>query len=283
MNGRADSRLPRTIAAALTAAALLLLVLPAAQAGSSCEERAIGATELRNAMQMAARTRDLLDASGASVAIVGRVGGDLSEHGLRYTHAGIILRDHRDGRWTFVHLLNLCGSDRSAIYDEGLVNFFLDDLFAFEAVVLIPSPALQQRLVSVVNSELSLGLHNPEYSMIANPSSTRYQNSNQWLLEILAAALEPAGVVRSRAQAQAVLTLKGYTADEVGISALKRLGAALTRANVRFDDHDAAETASQRYKVVSVRSLARFLRQVDTPAAEWLVPLDGEPVPPTRF
>jgi len=89
-------------------------------AGSSCEERTIGPEEIQKAMQMALKTRQALEASGASAAVVARVGSDISEHGLRYTHAGAVLRDHPKGKWIFVHLLNDCGSDRSGIYDEGL-------------------------------------------------------------------------------------------------------------------------------------------------------------------
>jgi hypothetical protein len=41
--------------------------------------------------------------------LIGRVGSDLSEHGLRYSHAGYAWRDNPKGRWLVTHLLNRCG------------------------------------------------------------------------------------------------------------------------------------------------------------------------------
>ncbi len=268
---------------AALATALWLVLSPAAQAGSSCEQRAIGPSEIQQAMRMADRTRQFLDASGAKLALVGRVGSDLSPHGLRYTHAGAVLRDHPAGPWTFVHLLNECGADRSGIYDEGLVNFFLDDLFAFEAVVAVPSAAVQQRMIAALEGPTATALHQSAYSLIANPFSTRYQNSNQWLLEVLATALPSETTVKTRAQAQALLALRGFEPDEIRVGGLQRLGASLTRANVRFDDHDDTESAAGRYRAVTVRSLIRFLRQVDTVAQPMVIGLQGEPQPATRY
>lgn len=69
-----------------------------------------------------------LDEVDAPVALIARVGTDLSKQGTVYSHAGFAVRDHAEGRWTVVHLLNECGSDRSGLYAQGLVNFFADDL-----------------------------------------------------------------------------------------------------------------------------------------------------------
>jgi len=45
-----------------------------------------------------------------------------------------------------------------------LGNFFLDDLFRFEAVILVPSPALQQKLADAVAAGWPRRLHQPAYS-----------------------------------------------------------------------------------------------------------------------
>lgn len=267
----------------LLALALALWIPAATWAGTACEQRKLAPDEVRKAMQMAWKTRQFLEQGSSQVAIVGRAGADLTEHGLRYSHAGIVLREHASGPYLFVHLLNACGTDHSGLFDEGLVNFFLDDLFAFEAVVIEPSAPLQRRLVQVLQSDLVNQLHTPAYSMIANPFAQRYQNSNQWLLEVLAAALEPEGAVKNRADAQAVLMRRGYEPDEIHIGGLQRLGAAMFRANVRFDDHDQAEAAAQRYRAVTVRSLARFIDSVDPQARRTLIPLEGAVATPTRY
>jgi hypothetical protein len=265
------------------AAAILAGAATSALAGASCEQREIKAPELRSAINMAERTYKYLEQSGASLAIIARVGSDLSEHGLRYTHAGAVLRDHPAGKWMFVHLLNECGADTSGIYDEGLVNFYLDDLFAFEGVVLIPTPELQQRLTTILAGPRATQLHNPVYSMIARPTSTKYQNSNQWLLETIAMAQAPEGAIHTREQAQQYYASRGYVADTVRIGDFQRLGAGFTRANVRFDDHTAEESANRRYEVVSVRSLARYLETSGAVATKAVITLDKAPGAPLKY
>jgi hypothetical protein len=243
----------------LALVAVIVLGAGPAGAGSPCSERALKQEAFAKASAMALKLRQALDQSGAKIAIVGRVGSDISEHGLRYTHAGIVQRDHRKGRWVFVHLLNECGANSSSIYDQGLINFFLDDLFAYDAVIAIPAQALQDRLDTALNGATVARLHNPKYSMIAYPFSTRYQNSNQWVLEILAAA--QAGGAVTREAAQKYLKDRGYTPDIIRISGFKRFGAALFRANVQFDDHPDSESENGRDSFVSVRSILRYLEQ----------------------
>lgn len=255
--------------------ATLLAMPAAAMAGSDCSERSIGPAEMRNAVNMAHKTLKWLEASDAQVALIGRVGSDISEQGLRYTHMGAAVREHPKGRWLFVHLLNVCANDSSDIFDEGLINFFLDDLFAFEAAILIPEPQLQARLKEELLGPLVRTLHNPQYSMIANPFSTKYQNSNQWVLELTAVAMAPKGSITTRAQAQAMLTLKSYQPDSVKVSPVQQLGASLFRANVRFDDHTADEAAAGRYNVVTVRSVVRFLQANGLATKAVVLPLEG--------
>lgn len=268
---------------ALAAAIFWTASLLPAQAGTGCTQRTIQPEEIRNAFNMAVRTRDYLERSGASLALVARAGADLSEHGLRYSHMGAVLRDHPSGRWTFVHLLNECGADTSGIYDEGLVNFYLDDLHAFEGLILIPTQELQDRLSAILASPRALQLHHPGYSMIARPTSTKYQNSNQWLLETIAMAQAPDGQVTTREQAQNYYVSRGYRADTVQIGDLQRLGAGITRANVRFDDHTTDEAANRRYEVVSVRSVGRYLDDARVIIDRAVITLDAPPRSPLKY
>ncbi len=149
---------------------------------------------------MALQLRNALDASGAQLVLVGRIGSDVSRYGIKYTHVGFAVRDHPKGRWLFVHLLNRCGTDSSAIYDEGLINFFSDNPYKLEAAVVTPSTQLQERLKRVILSPLADKLHHSQYSVIAYPFADSYQNSNQWALEMIAAAQAGEGKVDNRQQ-----------------------------------------------------------------------------------
>lgn len=255
--------------------ALLFLLSAPASAGTSCEQGELQPTALRDGMAMAMRTLQVLEQSDAQTAIVGRIGSDLSEHGLRYSHAGIVVRDHPKGRWIFVHELNQCATDRSDIFDEGLANFFLDAPFLLEAYVIVPDEALQRRIRDVLSGRLVRTLHNPTYSMIAHPDSDRYQNSNQWVLNVLAAAMANDGEVVTWQQAQRYLREHGYQADRIHISAMKRLGAKMFSANVMFDDHSTEERFAKSYLVATVRSISRFLERNGHILARKIIPQHG--------
>ncbi|MFO1432095.1 MAG: DUF2145 domain-containing protein [Candidatus Competibacteraceae bacterium] len=226
-------------------------------------ERTISPQALHDASRLALQLRNVLDASGAQLALVGRIGSDVSKYGIKYTHVGFVLRDHPKGRWLFVHVLNRCGTDSSAIYDQGLINFFTDDPYKLEAVVVIPSVQLQERLKRVILSPLADRLHQPHYSAIAYPFADSYQNSNQWPLTIIAAAQAGEGKVDNRRQAQDYLTSRGYEPGRIPIAATERVGATLFRANVHFLDHPLSERLQGQYQVVTAESIIRYLEKTD--------------------
>lgn len=258
-------RLRRTVAAL---AVLTLLHVSPAQAGRSCEEAPLAATTTERALKLALQARNQLDASGATIALIGRAGQNLTKYGVYYSHFGFAWRDHPSGRWTVVHQLNHCGTAESAIYEQGLGNFFLDDLWRMEAIVLIPNAGTQARIAEILSTRSHLSLHSSHYNMLAYPFSTRYQNSNQWALEVLAMAESKDIPVRSRDQAQQWLKLAGYEPKEIRLDALTRLGARMTRANVAFDDHPGELRWSDRIRTVTVDSVFTFLRMRDPEARE---------------
>lgn len=243
----------------IAALAACLAWVPA-QAGRPCGETEARPETVMQALELAHKTRQALDDSGAQVALVARVGQDLSKYGLRYSHVGYAWRDHPQGRWLVVHELNQCGTAQSALYNEGLGNFFLDDMFAFESLIVIPGAAVQARIAQLLASRTPLALHAERYNMVAYAYSTKYQNSNQWLLEVLAAAMAAEPVV-NREQAQAWLKLAGYEPITVNIPATTRLGGRMFRANVAFDDHPFGRRMAGLIDTVTVDSVVRFLER----------------------
>ncbi|WP_295996161.1 DUF2145 domain-containing protein [Rugamonas sp.] len=242
----------------------LALCMAPAFAGQACTDHPITRTALENALTTSANVQAALNASGGEVAIVGRQGNDLSEYGLKYTHAGFVFRAAPDQPWRVYELLNQCGTADSELWVDGLANFFLDDPFTFDAVLIVPPPAVAARLARLLGQPAQLHhFHERQYNMVAYPFSTRYQNSNQWLLELLAAAEASDVRVRDREQAQAWLKLVGYRPTEMHIGPLTRLGGRMFKANVAFDDHPNQLRFSDRINVVTVESIMAFVRQRD--------------------
>ncbi len=240
-------------------AVFALVALPAG-AGTVCAPEPVSPQAVSAAARLAIKLRDELERLQPRVAIVARAGADLSKHGLVYSHAGFVLRNHPLGRWRVVHELNHCGTERSELFVEGLINFFTDDPFELRALILVPKLALQRPIERELLQGLGRRLHEPRYNMIANPYSTRYQNSNQWLLEIIVSAESMFLAADNRGDAQRLLRWSKFTPDMIPISGAKQLAANLFRANVRFDDHSEESRRDGRFPVVSVRSIRRYLQ-----------------------
>ncbi|MBS0390486.1 MAG: DUF2145 domain-containing protein [Proteobacteria bacterium] len=243
-----------------------LLAAGGAQAGRSCEQHGPSVQTIERGMQLAASTARALDDSGARVVLLARAGQDLSAYGLRYSHLGWAYKT-AEGPWRVAHKLNDCGTDRGYLYRQGLGEFFLDDLWRYEAVWAVPTPEVQQRLLALLQdgARTTLLQHAP-YSMVSYAWGQRYQQSNQWALETLAAAMEP-DTVRTRAQAQAWLRFKGYAPTVLKIGPLTRLGGRMTAANVAFDDHPPEKRFADRIETVTVDSALAWLQAARLTAA----------------
>lgn len=250
----------------------LFLAWQGAWAGQACEEKAPPVDELRRSFMLALKVREALEQSGAQVAIVARVGQDLSKYGLRYSHAGFVWRDHPEGRWLAVHLLNDCGTATSQLYNQGLANFFADSLFAWDALLIVPSPAVQQHLAERLADGSATAYHQPRYSMVAYPFAALYQNSNQWLLEVLAEAMADERFA-GRGEAQQWLKASGYAPTTLQLSPLTRLGGRMFKSNVAFDDHPDERRFAGQIDTVTVESVAAFVSRRDPGAKRTLVRL----------
>lgn len=241
----------------LLLAFLMLITAMPLRAGTACTAEPVGANALAAAAEAALRTKRALDLEDAPIALLSRVGRDVSSYGLVYSHVGFVLRDHPAGRWTVVHLLNTCGTEHSALFAEGLVNFFTDDLINQDARITWIEPELADRLIAILFGEDLHRVHQPRYSVIARPGSRRFQNSTGWVLDALMAAQLSGQADRARAQAMAIA--QGFEPDLIPIDYSKRLVGGLFAANASFTDHPVGTRLSGRYPVVTVRAILRHL------------------------
>ncbi|RDZ27618.1 DUF2145 domain-containing protein [Lysobacter silvisoli] len=245
----------------LCAALLAAAFAPPALAGTHCETQTVPAEKVAAAAATALRVAQALDQADAPAALVARVGTDLSAQGLVYSHVGFAVRDHANGRWTVVHLLNECGSDRSRLYAQGLVNFFSDDLVNQDARIVWLQPAQAQRLAARMQALPQRALHQPHYSLIARPGSKEYQNSTAWVLEMLAASADEGAGIGDRRAAYRRAQADGFKPDRIHVPYTKRVLGGLFAANVAFTDHPVATRLSGDYPVVTVRSIFDYLQR----------------------
>lgn len=239
-----------------------LLVAGGAHAGQACHEVPPDPQSVAKGMTLAAATAAALDASGADVVMLARAGQDLSKYGLQYSHLGFAYRETIDGRrgWRVMHKLNHCGTASSALYRQGLGEFFLDRPDRYDAAFITLAHALQARLLVLLKDNARVAVMNePRYSMVAYPWAQTYQQSNQWALETLAIAADPD--IANRKRAQAWMQLRGYEPTTLKLGPLSRLGARATTANVAFDDHPGEKRFSDRIETVTVDSVFAWLQR----------------------
>lgn len=184
-----------------------------------------------------------LAAKGARVAVLARMGRPLSElpEGMRFTHVGFAVYSEittSDGRkvpgYSIYNLYQ--ENDRPDV--SSLVQDFPVDFFAgvaqLEAGIIIPSAELQRRLLDVIASPTYKTLHDPHYSVIANPYTVGRQNCTEFVLDVVNAAIYQTSdikVIKANEKAY-------FVAQPVNVSPFKLMLGAMFSAEVSTSDQD---------------------------------------------
>lgn len=287
------------------AATALLAAAGAAQAGSllpqGCDRPpTTSAAQQDRLLRFAAVVRETLAATGARAALIARSGTDLSRFGLRYSHAGIALAEGLELPWAVRQLYYACSEGAPRLFDQGLAGFVSgsDNADLGYLRVLLPPPEAGTALATAaLDKGLALGLLHSRYSANAYPFNTTYQNCNQWVAELLAAAT--AGLT-TRADAQAWLQREGYAPAPVRVSGWLMLAGRFVPW-LRFDDHPAEQLQQGAVQTSLPDSLDSFAlrlwptarrlefchgphgvvqREGGAPLAEGCVPQSGDRVTP---
>jgi hypothetical protein len=249
--------------------------------GTGCDEIKIGREGYTKAIQLGSKLNSYLERktqkSNTRVVLLGRAGSNSPSERFQkkvsqywnYTHGALAFKNYPSGQWTVIHLLNDC-AEQSSIYAESIMKFFLDDPFEYRVVVAIPSEAVQASLETmIIKREMATALfNNSQYSSVSNPFNTERQNSNEYILDVLVAAIAmEKGVsnIFTREQSKAYLhatELKSFVEPEqVKVKGLESFGMALGFGpkNATLDDHPRSERSSGRINMVSVGTLIQFL------------------------
>ncbi len=214
--------------------------------------------------------KDELERSGQSLALIARSGLDLSRFGVRYSHAGLSLKASLNTPWSVRQLYYACDEQRPRVFDQGIAGFLLglnDPSVGYVSIVYLPLAEADALERTVLDNRQALQLLSPAYSANAYPFSLSYQNCNQWVLEMLAAAwgrLDDAPDLRT--QAQHWLRAQGYRPSvfELGWRPLMWLARAIPW--LHDDDHPPEDLGQQLFRVSMPASIEAFV-QATVPGA----------------
>ena len=266
----------RALGPALALVAGLVGCTGASHAASTSQRFCDGASALTAAQQdrllrVAAIVRGELDNSGQALALVARSGLNLQRFGIRYSHAGVSLKASDNAPWSVRQLYFACDEGRPRLYDQGLAGFLLgtdDPAVGYLSIVLLPreEAALLER--GALDTSRALRLLGARYSANAYPFSQRYQNCNQWVMELLASAWGALGDGEAlREHAQAWLGAHGYAPQPIEVRSRALMFAAAFIPWLHSDDHPDEDLFALRFRVSMPASIEAFvLAQV--PAAE---------------
>ncbi len=164
------------------------------------------ATQQDKLLQFSTLIKDELSRSGRGLALIARSGTDLTRFGTRYSHTGLALRQSTNTPWSVRQLYYDCDTSSPRIFDQGLAGFLLDTddpAIGYVSVVLLPAGQSADLERLALDDRRALGLLGAAYSANAYPFAQRYQNCNQWVVELLATAwgeLPDGADLRVRAQ-----------------------------------------------------------------------------------
>ena len=136
--------------------------------------------------------------------------------------------------WSVRQLYFACDEGRPRLYDQGLAGFVLgtdDPSVGYVSIVWLPREQAAALERAALDNARALRLLAADYSANAYPFSLRYQNCNQWVIEMLAAAwggLDDSDALRARAQAW--LSGQHYEPQAIDVGSHLLMFAGLLRA-----------------------------------------------------
>ena len=179
---------------------------------------------------------------GARVFIIARQGQPAKElpDGIDYTHTGF-------GVYSSVTMADGSVVPGYALYnlyqredEPGASHLVVDypvDFFAgvyeLRAGVIIPTARLQRRLLDVISSDIYSALHNPRYSVIANPFNSQYQNCTEHTLDVLNAAIYQTDDIEELKRNAAAY----YRPQAIEVDPLKLMLGSLFMEELSLSDH----------------------------------------------
>ncbi len=245
----------------LVCACIMLLALPLAAFATADED-----TEaVLRAAAFSKQIEQYLGDRGARVAIVFRNGRDRDRlpDGIRYTHGSFWVYQPLqsiDGTETFngYAVYNLYagnetgeGNPRASYLMQDFPVDFTLPMYTMDAAVIIPTPEVQRRILEVMASDGYGDLHHPSYSLLSNPHDPEFQNSNEFLLDVMASSLW-----ETTDREQLKVNLAAYfEPTRVRLNVFERLFGPVFDRRVRFGDQSGSVVTT------TFSSMARFMEQ----------------------
>jgi len=250
-----------TAASAIALAAATAAIAPTAIAQSSASVDAPAYLTIEETADFSKEIERALAKKQARIGLVFRSGRERDQlpEGVKYTHGAI---------WVYQPIQKADGSIMKgyAVYNlyhgdgETLpkTQSYLAQDFPFDFVsgtkvddvgVIIPTQEMQKRIFKLMGSDDYDAMHVKDYSLIANPHDARFQNCNEFLLDVIASA---AWQTTDYKQIKANLT-EHFEPQQIEAGVLKRIFAPWADSRLKMQDQ------RKGIQTVTYASIAKFM------------------------
>ena len=213
-----------------------------------------------------------LDQTGETLAIIGRKGQDLEKHGMVYSHLAFVKKEAHG--WFVYHLLNACPTDVGELHRENLAHFFKVTNAPHSVSIVIPERDIQAKLSTLLdNPDAIAPLFEADYSAVASPFNAITQNSNGWILEVYAKALDPN--ITTRRDAANFLRTADYQPMALYKGAFYQWVSKTFIPNITLKDHDAENLKAGRIEFNSAESVMQFIARKSLPISHCTAPFEA--------
>ncbi len=217
-------------------------------------------------ISFAKKVEKTLASRGARVAVLARMGRPPAElpDGMHFTHVAFAVYSEittSDGRKIPGYAIHNLYQQNDRPDVSELVQDFPVDFFAgvaqLEAGIIIPSPVLQARLLEVIASPTYKALHDPHYSVIANPFTLGRQNCTEFVLDVVNAAIYQTSDIKViKANEKAF-----FVAQTVNVNPFKLLLGSMFSAEVSTVDQTGTPVTA------TFEKMGEYLRKYDAESA----------------
>lgn len=220
---------------------IFLLLSSQVFAGSQAPSKAVFSPE--EIVAFAKHVERYAASKGAHAFIIGRTGRPTSElpKGIQYTHTAVAVYSAiqlQSGETEYGYAIhNLYQRANQPGKSDIIVDYPVDFFWGaqvLQAGIVIPTPSVQQKLVNLIAQQKHLGLHNPKYSVVANPFNSKRQNCTEYTLDMLQSAIyNTSDTRRIKANNKAY-----FNPQTVHMSRMKLALGSLVSDGVSLSDHN---------------------------------------------
>lgn len=208
--------------------------------------------------------------NGARVAIIARTGRPRKDlpKGVSFTHVGIAVYSKitlKDGRtipgYAIYNLYQTSDKpDQSFLMQDYPVDFF-SGIQVLETGIVIPKPEVQLKILKVITSDTYQQLHNPNYSVIANPFTIELQNCTEHTLDVIFAALyQTSDIKQIKANQKAY-----FDAQPVNVNPLLLALGSIFTSEVALSDHPSSAVTT------TFTTIGNFLTKFDLASEPYII------------